>query len=62
MKTTILYLSGAGRKIEECISERPEDFPNVGVLLSFWDLRKGGRAVKRLKTLTAKENIDESEA
>jgi len=62
MKTTILYLSGSGRKVEEFISDRRDDFPNIGILLSYWELQNQGRAIKRLKDHIEREMKHESES
>lgn len=59
-KTTIMYLSGDGTFIEDYMKSRPKDFPNTGILLSFWTLRKEGRSKQRLDKLIKETKNDKA--
>ena len=50
-----IFFSGENLKVEEFMASRPKDFPEAGILLSYWTLRNGNRCYRRM-VWTIKEN------
>ena len=50
---TLVYLSGSGWKPENALIADPEKHKNLGVLLTYWDLRGNKNTIqtRRLKTI-----------
>lgn len=55
MSTLLMLLGGSGRKIEDKMLEQPEHFAGSGILLSYYDLRKGLTTRNRMNFVLGKE-------
>ena len=51
MGKTLLFLSGSGWRPEVVIHAEPEKYKDLGILLSYWDLRASDKSiqVRRMK-------------